>query len=245
MGNILISGASSGIGAALAEAYAAPGVELVLWGRDRARLESVAEKCRARGAQAATSCFDLTDLEALHAALDIAACPDIAIFNAGLGGSVPHDRVVQEPRAAGRMAMVNFVAPVIGANAMADKMSRRGSGHIVLLGSIAALFPLPMAPTYTGSKAGLKMFAEALDARIRRLGVTVTLVSPGFIDTPMSRTVPEPKPFLINPDKAASVIKRKVARGARYVIVPWQYVAIGALSWLVPKPVVRAVLSWF
>jgi short-subunit dehydrogenase len=245
MRNILISGASSGIGAALANAYAAPGVDLVLWGRDRARLESVAETCRARGAHAATSCFDLTDLEALLTALEAVPCPDIAIFNAGLGGSVPHDRIVQDARAAGRMAMVNFVAPVIGANAVAEKMVQRGAGHIVLLGSIAALFPLPMAPTYTGSKAGLKMFAEALDGRIRRCGVAVTLVSPGFIDTPMSRTVPEPKPFLIDPDKAAAVIKRKVAHGARRVVVPWQYVIIGALSWLVPKPIVRAVLSRF
>ncbi|GAA0565538.1 SDR family NAD(P)-dependent oxidoreductase [Rhizomicrobium electricum] len=245
MGNILISGASSGIGAALAHAYAAPGVDLTLWGRDRARLQSVAETCRARGAHVATSSFDLTDLEALHAALDAAVCPDIAIFNAGLGGSVPHDAVAQDSRAAGRMAMVNFVAPVIGANAVADKMGRRGAGHIVLVGSIAALFPLPMAPTYSGSKAGIKMFAEALDARMRRHGVFVTLVSPGFIDTPMSQSVTEPKPFLMTPEKAAAVIKRKVARGARQVVVPWQYAAIGALSRVVPKFLVRAILSKF
>jgi short-subunit dehydrogenase len=245
MRNILISGASSGIGAALANAYAAPGVDLILWGRDRARLESVAETCRARGAHVATSSFDLTDLEALHTALDAAQCPDIAIFNAGLGGSVPHDAIAQEARAAGRMAMVNFVAPVIGANAMAEKMGRRGAGHIVLLGSIAALFPLPMAPTYSGAKAGLGMFAEALDARIRRHGVAVTLVSPGFIDTPMSQSVTEPKPFLMQADRAAAVIKRKIARGARHVVVPWQYAAIGALSRIVPKFLVRAILSKF
>jgi short-subunit dehydrogenase len=217
----------------------------MLWGRNGARLEAVAEACRARGADVATRCFDLTDVNVLKAALDAASCPDIAIFSAGLGGSVPRDRVAQDPYAAAQMALVNFIAPVIGANTMVDRMSRRRAGHIVLIGSIAALFPLPMAPTYSGSKAGLKMFAEALDARVRRFGIAVTLVSPGFIDTPMSQSVKEPKPFMISADRAASVIKRKVARGARHVVVPWQFKFIGALAGLVPKVVVRAVLSRF
>jgi short-subunit dehydrogenase len=143
------------------------------------------------------------------------------------------------------MAMVNFAAPVIGANAMAERMGQRRAGRIVLIGSIAALFPLPMAPVYSGSKAGLKMFAEALDARLRRHGVTVTLVSPGFIDTPMSQSVTEPKPFLMKPDKAAAVIKRKVAHGARHVVVPWQFAVIGALARLVPTALVRWILSNF
>jgi short-subunit dehydrogenase len=245
MSNILISGASSGIGAALARRYAAPGIRLMLWGRDGARLAAVAEDCRARGADAATSCFDLTDLAALGCALAAAGDIDIAIFNAGLGGSLPHDAIAQDGALAARMATVNFTAPVMGANIVADGMGRRGGGRIVLIGSVAALFPLPMAPTYSGSKAGLKMFAAALDARLRRRGVTVTLVSPGFVDTPMSQGLKEPRPFLIDAESAAAIIAKKVARGAHHVVLPWQFAVIAAVAKLFPQALVRTVLSRF
>jgi short-subunit dehydrogenase len=248
MGNILISGASSGIGAALARRYAAPGAHLTLWGRNAARLEAVADDCRARGSQVATNCFDLADVKALVAALaqaDRQAPTDIAIFNAGLGGSLPHEAIAHDVLGAAQMAMVNFTAPVVAANDIAARMGARGAGHIVLIGSIAALFPLPMAPVYSGSKAGLMMFTEALRARIKRYGVSVTLVSPGFIDTPMSQGLKEPRPFLISADQAAAIIKRKVARGARHIIVPWPFAVVAAIASLIPKALVRAVLSRF
>jgi len=245
MGNILISGASSGIGAALAKAYAAPGAKLVLWGRDHERLDRIAEACRGRGAEADTQVFDLTDTAALLAALAAAEPVEIAYFNAGLGGSLARDAVAQEPLHVARMSAVNFSAPVIGANCVAAGMAARGSGRIVLIGSIAGLFPLPMAPVYSGTKAGLKMFAEALSARLARHGVSVTLVSPGFIDTPMSRGLKEPRPFLIGPDQAAAVIKRKVARGARHVIVPWPFAIVAAIAGLIPGALARAILSRF
>jgi short-subunit dehydrogenase len=245
MGNILISGASSGIGAALARGYAAPGMRLVLWGRNADRLEAVAAECRKQGAETATCCFDLTDLTALRTALDGAGAIDIAIFNAGLGGSLPHDAIAQDPYATERMATVNFTAPAIGANVMADRMGRNGGGKIVLIGSIAGMFPLPMAPVYSGSKAGLAMFADALEARVHRYGVRISLVSPGFVDTPMSQGLKEPRPFLIDAAKAAAIIQKKVARGARHIALPWQFALIAALAGLIPKRIVRAVLAAF
>lgn len=245
MGNILISGASSGIGAALARAYAAPGTALVLWGRDEARLAAVAADCRGRGAAVVTRTFDLADIAALLAALRAAEPVDIAYFNAGLGGSLPRDAIAQDPAHAERMTAVNFTAPVIGANAVAPAMAARGGGRIVLIGSVAALFPLPMAPVYSGSKAGLHVFAAALDARVRRHGVRVSLVAPGFIDTPMSQGLDEPRPFLITAEKCAALIKSKVARGARTIVVPWPFAVIAALAGLLPKALVRAVLSRF
>lgn len=245
MRNILISGASSGIGAALARLYAESGTRLILWGRDNARLNAVAQDCRARGADAATSCFDLTDLKALNAALDAAGTVDLAIFNAGLGGSLPRDAIAQDPAATERMATVNFTAPAIGANVMADRMGRAGGGQIVLISSIAAMFPLPMAPVYSGSKAGLTMFADALRARVRRYGVGVSLVSPGFVDTPMSQGLKEPRPFLIDADKAAAIIREKLARRASHIVLPWQFAVIAAVAGIIPKRLVRAVLASF
>jgi short-subunit dehydrogenase len=244
--NILITGASSGIGAALARIYAAPANRLVLWGRNEERLTATAEACHARGAAVETACFDLTDFNLFVRALETADTEkplDLAIFNAGLGGSVPRDRAAQDARAAEKMAGVNFTAPVVGANLLAERMAQRGRGRIVLIGSVAAFFPLPMAPLYSASKAGLALFAEALRLRLRKSGVGVTMVSPGFVDTPMSRGLKEPRPFLIGADAAAAIIARKVEQGARHIVIPWQFAVICFAARLIPRPIMRAVLS--
>jgi short-subunit dehydrogenase len=248
MTSILITGASSGIGAALARAYARPQNRLVLWGRNAERLEATAADCRSRGAETETATFDLTDLDRLVqmlAAADEKKPLDLVIFNAGLGGSLPHECAGQDLDPARRMAAVNFMVPVIGANLMAQRMAERGAGRLVFLGSVAGSFPLPMAPLYSGSKAGVELFAEALHLRLGKFGVGVTLVSPGFIDTPMSCGLTEPQPFRISANKAAAIIVNKIARGARHIVVPWQYAVIVLAAKLIPRAVVRAVLTRF
>ena len=243
--SILITGASSGIGAALARAYAAPGIRLVLCGRDAARLEAVALACRASGAVAETALFDLTDISVMTETMeraDAAAAIDLVFLNAGLGGSVPPADVAQEPGAAYRMAMVNFTAPVVAANLFADRMARRGAGRIVLIGSVAQAFPLPMAPAYSGTKAGLAMFARALRLRLEGTGVGVTLVVPGFVDTPMSQALTDPRPFLLAPDRAAAIIQRGISAGRRQIILPWPFSVITALAGWLPQAVVDTVL---
>jgi short-subunit dehydrogenase len=243
---ILITGASGGIGAALARAYAGDGATLLLWGRDQARLDRTAAACRARGAVCVTEALDIRDFAAMTARLaaaDAATPIELAIFNAGLGGSVADDALTESPDAARATAEVNFVSPIIGAHVMAAAMAKRGRGRIVLIGSIAESFPLPMAPTYAATKAGLALFAEALSIRMARHGVGVTLVSPGFIDTPMSRQVREPKPFLMSADDAAKIITRRIARGARRIVVPWQFAVIRGFARLLPRALLRWVLS--
>ncbi|HYS46457.1 MAG TPA: SDR family NAD(P)-dependent oxidoreductase, partial [Rhizomicrobium sp.] len=128
---ILITGASSGIGAALARAHARPGVTLLLWGRDEARLAETAAQCGALGAATVIRSFDLRDAAGFAARLAAADGPiDLAIFNAGLGGTVPQGAFAESPQTAQAIAEVNFVAPVVGANVLADAMARRGAGHI-------------------------------------------------------------------------------------------------------------------
>jgi short-subunit dehydrogenase len=244
--NILITGASSGIGAALARAFAAPGLKLALWGRNQERLGAVVEQCRGRGAEVETASFDLLDFGRLTqnlTELDVRCPLDLAVFNAGIGGSLPQDRAAQDVTATEKMAGLNFTAPAIGANLIAERMAERHHGRIVLVGSVAESFPLPMAPLYSGSKAGLALFAEALGLRLARYGVGVTLVAPGFVDTPMSRSLDEPKPFLIGADRAAAIIVRKVAAGRRRIVVPWQFAVIGGLSAVMPRPILRFVLA--
>lgn len=246
---ILITGASSGIGAALACIYAKPGAQLVLWGQNAARLEATAQRCRASGATVETASFDLTALDELAARLEGADDRhsfDLAIFNAGLGGSLTPSDVAQDRRSAERMATVNFTVPVICANLLAGRMAQRKQGRIVLVGSVADSFPLPMAPVYVGTKAGLALFAEALGLRVARYGVGVSLVVPGFVDTPMSQGLSEPRPFLITADQAAAIIARRVERGAGRIVLPWQFAAIRILTGLLPRLFVRAVfrIAW-
>jgi short-subunit dehydrogenase len=243
---ILITGASSGIGAALARAYAKAGVTFLLWGRDEARLNETAAQCRALGAVASIQSFDLRDAAGFAARLsaaDAATPIDLAIFNAGLGGTVAKEDFAEAPETAQAIAEVNFVAPVTGASVLAVAMAKRGCGQIVLVGSITESYPLPMAPTYAASKAGLRLFAEALGLRMKRFGVAVSLVSPGFIDTPMSRKVTEPKPFLMGADKAAAIIARRIDARARVIVVPWQFTVMRAFTDLLPRALVRWVMS--
>ena len=199
-----------------------------------------------RGAAVETACFDIADLSQIIEKLEAADTRnpfDLVVFNAGLGGSIPPDRAAQDVHAAERMASVNFTAPVVGANLLAERMAKRGRGRIVLVGSIAESFPLPMAPLYAGTKAGLALFAEALGLRLARYGVGVTLVSPGFVDTPMSQSLKQPRPFLITADAAAAIIARRIERGARRIVVPWQFAVIRAAAGFVPRAMIRAVLS--
>lgn len=243
--NVLITGASSGIGAALARAYAAPGMHLWLWGRDEERLAQIAEDCRDRGASVSGIVWDLCDIDGLASrieALDDERPIELAIFNAGVGGTIPHSRIVETAERTGEIAMVNFTATVVSATAAANRMVRRRHGHIVLIGSLAESFPFPIAPTYAASKAGLRTFAEALGIAAGRCGLAVTAVSPGFVDTPMSGLLAGPKPLMITAEEAAAIIKRGVARRARRVVFPWQLAVLRRLFLFLPRPFRHAIM---
>jgi short-subunit dehydrogenase len=217
---ILITGASGGLGAALARQYATPGRTILLWGRDHARLESVAATCRAAGAVAEIRSLDLTDIAAAIAAIeadDAAGAIDLAVFAAGLGD-------IRAP-----------VAPAALASALAARMAIRGQGRIVLVGSAAAFHALPFASGYAGSKAGLARFADALRIGARSRGVSVTLVSPGFIDTAAAQATPGPKPFSLSPAQAAARIAAAAARGHAHVVMPWPFAALRGFDRLLPR----------
>ena len=246
--NLLITGASSGLGAALARVYAAEGTRLILWGRDEQRLNATALECRECGALVETESFDLSDINHMISRiqhLDEQTPLDLAIFNAGLGGEVPRDDLAESTERSHEMVCVNFTAPVVAATALANSMAKRRSGHIVLIGSLGEYFPLPMAPTYSGTKTGLAVFAEALRLRQLKHGVFVTLVAPGFVDTPMSRDLTSPKPFMMSAEKAARCIAKKIARRPARVAFPWPLAVICAGARFLPRALVSAVLKRF
>ncbi|GAB6968101.1 SDR family NAD(P)-dependent oxidoreductase [Komagataeibacter kakiaceti JCM 25156] len=243
---VLITGASSGIGAELALLYAARGRPLVLWGRDVARLEDVAARARGFGVDVHTRVLDLMDGAAAVAALredDDSHPLGIAILAAGLGDMRRGQDVVERAEDVLRLGLVNYATPSAMAAAAAERMVPRGRGHIVLIGSVAAFHALPFAAAYSGSKAGIKRFAEAQQMALAPLGVGVTLVSPGFVDTPMSRRVVGAKPFLQTAPAAARRIVRAVERGRPHLVFPFVFSVLRLVDTLVPWPLKRRILS--
>jgi short-subunit dehydrogenase len=156
---LLLTGASGGIGGALARHFARPGVHLALWGRDLARLTAVAEVCRAAGASAEVRSLDITDLDAALDALlaeDQAEPIDLALFASGLGDIRAPGAKVEDARLVARLAAINFAAPTTLAAALAGRMAARGHGNIVLIGSAAAFHALPFAAAIRAARRALR-----------------------------------------------------------------------------------------
>ncbi len=229
--SILITGASSGLGAALAEAYAAPGIRLVLGGRAADRLETVAGRCRDKGATVDSALMDVTDREAMAAwvlAADAGRPLDLVIASAGIsagtgrrrGESDAQSRDIFATNLAGTLNTVQPLIPVFRA---------RKAGQIALLSSLAGYRGFPGAPAYCASKAAVKAWGEALRGWLAADGVRVSVICPGFVRTPMTAVNRFPMPFLMEADTAARLIIRRLARNHGRIAFPWP-MAFGA--WL-------------
>jgi len=237
--SVLIVGASGGLGTAIAQRLAGPQTRLMLWGRDLARLQKTATLCSAKGAVTQTRSLDLRDITAALAAIaaDDAATPfDMVVFAQGRGDIRAADDRVEQPGLVAELALVNFTGPATLSAAMGQAMAARGRGRIVLIGSAAGFHSLPFATAYAGTKAGLARFADALRLALRSHGVSVTLVSPGFIDTAAGRQVPGPKPMLMAPDVVADRIVRAAEQGRAHLVLPWPFVVLRWLDRLLPRP---------
>jgi short-subunit dehydrogenase len=234
--SILITGASSGIGAALALAYAAAGVRLVLTGRDRTRLDDIAVQCRARGATVDARCVDVVDraaMTALVADCDGATPLDLVIANAGVSagtlGGPEQSEQVRAMFAINVDGVVNTVQPAI------EAMLPRGRGQIAIMSSLAALRGFPGAPTYCASKAAVKIWGEALRGALHDRGIEVNVICPGYIETAMTAQNDFPMPLLMPADRAASIVVRGLARNRARIAFPWLlYAVVSLLAWLPP-----------
>jgi len=245
---ILITGASSGLGAALARHYARPGVSLLLIARNGGRLQAVAEECRARGALVTTELIDLRDslaVSSLVAEVDAGAPIDTVIANAGVEaslGRIGEAETLQEVLAQIRTNLEGAVATVLP---LIDSMRARGSGRIVLVSSLAGRMPLPDQPTYSATKAGLIAFGEALRPVLAARGVRLTVACPGFIATGVTRTYGGWRPLQWSAERAAAAIAAAADGGARSIAFPWPLVALVGLGRCVPAVLREAVLRLF
>ena len=146
---------------------------------------------------------------------------------------MPPGQIVEPAEQVARLAVVNFAGPAALAAALATRMVARGRGRILLVGSAAAFHALPHAPTYAASKAGLARFADALRLAVAPHGVTITLVSPGFIDWAGGGR-PVPRALLLPLEEAARRILAAFDAGVGHAIIPRRFALLRLLDRALP-----------
>jgi short-subunit dehydrogenase len=236
-GRVFITGASSGIGEALARHYAARGATLGLV----ARREDLLRRLRdGLASPAEIYACDVRDLAALKGAAEDfigrRGVPDIVIGNAGVSHGTATEfaedaAVFREVLEVNVMGLVHTFHPFVAA------MRERGHGSLVGIASVAGLRGLPGAAAYSASKAAAIRYLESLRVELRSSGVKVTTICPGYIATPMTKRNPYRMPFLLEADDAARRFARVIDAQKSYAIVPWQMAIVGRLMGLLPNAI--------
>ncbi len=241
---VFLTGATSGIGEALAHHYAATGATLGLFARRSEELDRVAAALRP--ATVITYAGDVRDAQVLAAAgADFCGrfgVPDIVIANAGVSRGtlteVPEDlpafRIVFDTNV---MGMVNTFAPFVAL------MRHERRGILAGVASIAGFRGLPGAAAYSASKAAAISCLESLRVELRGSGVAVVTLCPGFVATPMTARNPYRMPFIMQPERAAQLMARAIARRRRFYTLPWQVAWLGRLLRVLPRPLYDRVLA--
>lgn len=237
--SILITGASSGIGAALAKAYAAPGIALALTGRNEDRLNTVAGQCRKQGASVTSALLDVTERAALAdwiAMVDAADPLDLVIANAGISGGTDKAAGGEDASQARRIFAVNLDGVINTVMPALAPMRGRGRGQIAVMASLAGFRGFPGAPAYCASKAAVKTWGESLRGSLGGDGIEVSVICPGFVRSPMTDVNPFPMPLLMDTGRAAALIVRRLARNQGRIAFPWpMYLLVWLIAALPPR----------
>jgi len=244
---VLITGATGGIGGALAREYAQAGADLLLQGRDAAALAALAGDCRERGGRVATQALDLRDTETLLAWLresSAARAPDLVFVNAGVNINIGPDGRGESWADIQNLLDVNVKAAFATVEGVLPAMRAAGRGQIALISSLAAYRGLALTPSYCASKAALRAYGEGLRDWLAPQGVKVNVVMPGYVQSRMCADMPGPKPFLWPADKAARTIRRGLERNRPRISFPFP-LNLGCWLLSVMHPSVSArILRW-
>lgn len=232
--SILITGASSGIGAALARHYAEQEVTLFLTGRDKSRLDAVKAACEEKGARVFAACADVSNKEAMERMISAwdAGCPiDLVIANAGLSQKGEESREsVERIIAVNLGGVINTIYPLI------PLMKKRGRGQIAIISSLAGFRGMPTAVSYSAAKNAVRAMGDALRPTLKTYGIGVNVICPGFIKTPLTDANPFPMPFLMTAEKAAAIIARGIEKNKKRLLFPFP---MAVSAWLLAMLPVR------
>jgi len=245
---VVITGASSGIGKALALRYARGHCRLGLLGRNAERLGEVAEQCRELGAEVETATLDVRsriDMERWLQSFDSRSPIDALIANAGIMTGRPAQASL-EPAAAGYAAMdINVLGVLNTVQPVLPRMLARQHGQIGIVSSLAAYAPLPDAPAYSAAKAAVLHYGLALRHQLQASGVHVSVICPGYVETPMLQQETGRKPFAMSPEAAADIIARGLERNRAIIAFPFLFALLARLGTLVPGFLLRRTVPRF
>jgi short-subunit dehydrogenase len=245
---VLITGASSGIGRALALACAAPGTTLHLTGRDAGRLEAVVEACRRQGATVRSDVLDVRDAAAMAAGVGSAGPLALVVANAGISAGTGDGRPETAAQTRAIFAVnldgvLNTVLPALEKMRMQEPDAAGVRGRIAVVASVAAFLGAPGAPAYCASKAAADLWTIAAAPTARQAGVQLTSLCPGYVRTAMTERNPFRMPGLMDAERAAALMLRGIAAGRRRVTFPWWMGLAARLVGLLPPRLSGTLLS--
>lgn len=243
---VFITGASSGIGQALALRYQRAGFRLALVARRAGTLRAWAQSQGWEASSCAVYAADVRDVAAITAAgrLCLAAqgVPDVVIASAGV--SIGMDTVVYNDLEVMRQTLeTNLLGTAATFHPFVDPMRARGSGRLVGVASVAAIRGLPGHGAYCASKSGVVAYCESLRGELRGAGVGVVTIVPGYVDTPLTRKNRYAMPFLMTPQDFAERAYTAIERGTSYRVIPWQMGVVAKLMRLLPNALFDRLLS--
>tara|TARA_B100001105_G_scaffold220043_1_gene187239 strand:+ start:301 stop:1053 length:753 start_codon:yes stop_codon:yes gene_type:complete len=220
--SIVLTGASSGIGEAVALDYAAPGVALALTGRDAGRLETVAAACRAKGATVVADTIDVTDRERFLpwlTAFDEAHPVDLVLANAGVSidkdnSSLDDFSIIRKTLDININGVLNTVEPLL------HPMMARKRGQIGIVSSLAGFIGLPYSASYNASKAAVRVWGESIRYVLKKDGIGVSVICPGFVVSRITTEAPFPMPFMMSAARASKIIRDGLAANKPRIAFP-------------------------
>ncbi len=232
----VVTGAASGIARALCGVLGAEGARLVLVDRNEDGLRSLSEELSEAGVQAVAATADVSDRDGLQAAIRGGAAElgpvDLLVACAGITGVTLVDDMDVE--LVERIVRTNYLGVVYAVSAVLPEMVARGRGQIVGVSSLAGCRGMPFSAAYSASKAAVSTYLESLRPSLRRSGVAVTTVLPGFVRTPLMENAPLKPPMrMLEPEEAARYVLRAILRRKRSYCFPWGVsLGVRALKWL-------------
>ncbi|WP_159990996.1 SDR family oxidoreductase [Pelistega ratti] len=233
---VFITGASSGLGRALAHAYAKAGASLGLVGRREDALLALLDELPA--GEHKIYVLDVSDREALHAAaydFQSYGPTDIVLACAGISiGTVTE--YLEDFEVFERVYKTNVFGLVATFEPFIANMKKHKKGTLVGISSVAGVRGLPGASAYCSSKSAVRTYCESLRVDLYNTGIKVVTIAPGFIDTPMTKVNPYKMPFLMPVEEFAKEAVKTIEKGCSYKVIPWQMGVVGKLLRLVPNP---------
>lgn len=244
--NVFITGASSGIGAALARGYAAQGATLGLVARSAEKLDALIESLPGDRSRYFALPADVTQRHEIFAAAkrfeELSGGTTLVIANAGMshGVKTEYEEDLDVLEAVYRL---NVFAMAYTFHAFIGPMKQRGYGRLVGLGSVAGIRGLPGSEAYCASKSAVITYCESLRVEMRKYGIGVSTICPGFVRTPLTALNPYKMPFLMEPDDFAEKAIAAISAGKSYAVIPWEMGILAKILRLLPNSLFDRILA--